>query len=144
MIHHTRPANFNPSIEVVGCVLVWNNQILLLQRSVGESFAGSWGLPAGKVESGENLAQAVVREIREETSISLKDTDIKHSLTVDVTQGGRDLVFHMFESALSKEPAIRLNAREHTQYSWMTIEQAIALENGIEDLDHCLKIHYKK
>jgi 8-oxo-dGTP pyrophosphatase MutT (NUDIX family) len=42
-------------------------RILLQQRSDG----GQWGLPGGSMEIGESVAEAVVREVREETGLSV-------------------------------------------------------------------------
>ena len=43
-------------------------RLLLQQRSDG----GQWGLPGGAVEIGESVAEAVVREVREETGLSVR------------------------------------------------------------------------
>jgi 8-oxo-dGTP diphosphatase len=42
--------------------------VLLVRRGRPPS-AGSWTLPGGRVELGESLEQAVLREVREETSL---------------------------------------------------------------------------
>jgi mutator protein MutT len=48
--------------------LVDNGDILLIKRARGD-YAGLLGLPGGKVEKGEHVSEAAVREIREETGI---------------------------------------------------------------------------
>lgn len=55
----------NPKL-VVGCLPVWNDQILLCRRAI-EPRKGYWNLPAGYMENGETVEQAAVRETLEET-----------------------------------------------------------------------------
>ncbi len=45
-----------------------NGRVLLAQRAVG-SLAGLWSLPGGRVEFGEKLAEAALRELQEEVQV---------------------------------------------------------------------------
>lgn len=62
-------ASPRPRPEVcVGAVAVFDGSILLIRRGRGPA-QGSWSVPGGRVESGETLAEAVVRELAEETGL---------------------------------------------------------------------------
>ncbi len=51
-------------------IIVHEDKVLLGRRNKEPNF-GKWVLPGGKVEFGESIAQAVVREIREEIGIDV-------------------------------------------------------------------------
>lgn len=58
-----------PQPEIcVGAIAIDNDCLLLIRRGRGPA-AGEWSVPGGRVEGGEMLAEAVVRELLEETSI---------------------------------------------------------------------------
>ncbi|MEE8199742.1 MAG: NUDIX hydrolase [Candidatus Acidoferrales bacterium] len=55
----------------VGGVVIRDGRVLLAQRAA-EPLAGHWSLPGGGVELGETLEEAVVRELREETGLTVR------------------------------------------------------------------------
>jgi len=52
----------------VGAIVVLDGRLLLVQRA-NDPGAGQWSVPGGRVEHGELLAEAVVRELAEETGL---------------------------------------------------------------------------
>jgi len=55
----------------VGAVAVRDGALLLVRRG-HEPEAGRWSLPGGRVEAGETLAQALEREVLEETGLEVR------------------------------------------------------------------------
>lgn len=61
----------------VGCgaAIIKDGKILLVRRKRPPE-AGYWGLPGGKVEPFESVADATAREIREELGITINPTEL--------------------------------------------------------------------
>jgi 8-oxo-dGTP diphosphatase len=59
-------------IEVAAGILMdARGRVLLMQRLPGKHLAGLWEFPGGKVEPGETVAQALVRELDEELGVEV-------------------------------------------------------------------------
>ena len=55
-----------PIVEVAAAVMLRDNgrQFLLAQRPEGKVYAGYWEFSGGKVEAGETVRDALIRELR--------------------------------------------------------------------------------
>ncbi|WP_175969747.1 NUDIX hydrolase [Burkholderia sp. BCC0322] len=62
-----------PVPAVIGIVL--RERDVLLVRRANPPDAGCWGFPGGKIEVGESISHAVVREIAEETTVDVEALD---------------------------------------------------------------------
>jgi ADP-ribose pyrophosphatase YjhB (NUDIX family) len=54
-----------------GAVVLDDDSVLLVRRG-GEPLAGQWSLPGGRLELGESIQQAIVREAQEETGLAVE------------------------------------------------------------------------
>ena len=76
-------------VEVVaGVVIKQDGQYLLLQEKQPKAY-GLWNFPAGKVDLGESIEQAAVREAKEESGYDVelvKEIAIFHSKATDVVK----------------------------------------------------------
>jgi 8-oxo-dGTP diphosphatase len=52
----------------VGAIVVDDDRLLMIRRGHGPA-AGTWSVPGGRIERGETAAEAVVRELQEETGL---------------------------------------------------------------------------
>lgn len=59
-----------------GAVIVGEDDRLLLVVESSGVKQGKWSLPAGKVEPGESIPAAVIREVEEETGLVVEPVDV--------------------------------------------------------------------
>lgn len=58
---------------VVGAVIRDHDTVLILRRRADDFMGGIYELPSGKVDPGEDLRTALVREVKEETGLDIAD-----------------------------------------------------------------------
>jgi len=59
----------------VGAVIVNDDQVLVVRRA-NPPLQGEWSIPGGLVDTGETTKEAVVREIREETNLTIEPVEL--------------------------------------------------------------------
>lgn len=71
------PTDFTPVVKksvvyIVGAVIFNEKGEVLMMQEAKSSCAGQWYLPAGKMEAGEDIAEAAAREVLEETGLEFQ------------------------------------------------------------------------
>jgi ADP-ribose pyrophosphatase YjhB (NUDIX family) len=90
----------------VGAIIFRRNSILLVERG-REPLKGQWSLPGGGVETGEFLADAIRREVREETDLDVKPIGI----------------FEIFERIMTDK-------RGRAEYHYVLVDYLCKVERG--------------
>jgi len=76
----------------VGGVVVHRHRALLIRRG-SEPLKGEWSIPGGMLELGEELAEGVRRELKEETGLEVEPLEIV--ATFDrITRDGKRVKYH--------------------------------------------------
>ena len=141
MIYDKRPKDFSLKFQVVSCYIEYQGTLLFLHRSIHKSHGGMWGVPAGKVEGGETNDDAMVREIVEETGLSIDKNSLNFLKSIFVRHSGYDFIYHMYKLEINEIPKIKINSTEHQDYKWATPQEALSLDL-VTDLDECIKMYY--
>lgn len=85
-----------PTVAVGGIALDERERVLLIQRGRPPA-EGAWSIPGGRVELGETLHQACVREMREETGLEVEIgpvVEVLDRITRDDGGDGERIAFH--------------------------------------------------
>jgi 8-oxo-dGTP pyrophosphatase MutT (NUDIX family) len=98
-----------------------------LQRAEHTSQPNVWGVPGGKIKTGETPFEAVLREFFEETGITLDSEKVSFFKTIYIRDPRVDFVFHMFTYNFSVKPKVKLCSEEHQSFTWETFENSIKI-----------------
>ena len=63
-------------VQVVAALIRQDDKFMIFQRPVTKTRAFQWEFVGGKVEAGETLEEALIRECREEIGVTVKVGDI--------------------------------------------------------------------
>ncbi len=100
---------------------------LVLQRRKDANTREEWDLPGGNVIFGEIHLDAVQREIREETGLSVTDLQVAQVATGFNKE--RQL-YHLFLGYSCKAESVNVRLSEHEAHRWVTKPEAQELLTG--------------
>ena len=117
----------HPPLVTVGAVIFDAAGRMLMIRT--HKWSNLWGIPGGKVRWGESCADALKRELKEETGLHVED--IRFALVQDCIHSKefyRDAHFVLlnYTCRCVGEPVVTLND-EAREYRWVTMDEALEL-----------------
>jgi 8-oxo-dGTP diphosphatase len=116
--------------HLVYCRIERAGAVLYLRRAPGVFRGGQWELPGGTVEPGEPHETAAIREVAEETALSVRLTGERgRHEWMDI--GGKALRIHarVFDAAEDAPRDVVLNDDEHDEYTWASDPAALDLDD---------------
>lgn len=105
----------------VGAILLKDGALLLGRRSAHRSYPDCWDLIGGRVEPGETIEQALVREVEEEIGV----TPLHFAMLTPLHAEGIELHIYRVDAWTGGSPALR--GDEHVELRWFSIDEAGAL-----------------
>ncbi len=142
MISTSEIKNFNKKFDVVSIFIEHAGTVLFLHRQDHKPQGNTWAVVAGKVEDGEQLLNALLREVKEEIGVELIEEDIKYVKEYYVRYDDYDFKYHIHHVLLKEKPTIKLELKEHKDSRWLNPQEALHLDL-IQDEDVCIKDFYK-
>ncbi len=110
--------------RVSNCVLLKDNQVLLLQKPR----RGWWVAPGGKMEQGESIKDTVIREFREETGVFVKNPTLKGIFTIIIQDQGQVVSeWMMFTFLATDYDGENVNESEEGKIAWHSIDYISSL-----------------
>ncbi|WP_194838808.1 NUDIX domain-containing protein [Nocardia sp. XZ_19_369] len=119
---------------VVGAVVVQDDRVLLLQRPVDDFMGGIWELPSGKVDPGETLDEALIREVKEETGLDVASIR-KYLGEFDYRSGNgkKSRQFNFTVDVVDPEP---VELTEHDAYTWTNLAEEPPVTDAVKKVLH--------
>jgi 8-oxo-dGTP diphosphatase len=107
-----------------------DSKVLACRRAPHKAAAGQWEFPGGKVESGEDPHNALVREIKEELGL-----DCETIRTFDVSDTSAAIQIIRLETILCKlQITQKLESKDHDDFAWVSASESKKLNWASPDL----------
>lgn len=118
-------------IDVVGAVIYdeLQDKYMATQRDLNRHMGGMWEFPGGKIESGENEKEALIREIKEELDCTIGVL----GLIEDYTHSYPDITVRLITYLCSIEEGVP-TLTEHENLKWVNREEMKCLQWAEADI----------
>jgi len=108
-------------VLVVAAALVDSDgRVLIAQRPEGKSMAGLWEFPGGKIEADERPEDALIRELKEELGIAVKEACLAPFTFASHTYGAFHLLMPLY---VCRRWQGSVSGREGQKLAWVRPHQ---------------------
>lgn len=111
-----------------------DGKILITKRHPDKPFGGKWEISGGSVISGETSLQGAVRELSEETGLTVRENELAYCGTIVRTPSGCLHDFYLYKGDFS-EKDITLQEGETVAFRLVTPEELYKMARDGEFLD---------
>jgi 8-oxo-dGTP diphosphatase len=95
-------------------------QVLLTKRRADRTdWAGLWGVPAGRLQEGEEVEEALVRELAEESGLLARDFEFLETVYAEEPTSGRRYVHNLYLVNRWEGEAENRAPHEHETIAWV-------------------------
>jgi len=105
----------------VAVIVNTNNEVCISLRHKDSHQGGLWEFPGGKIEHGESIEQALVREIREELNLEIKQS--RRLITINHNYDDKAVCLHVCKVMLYQG---EVKGLEGQQVKWLPVSQLCA------------------
>ena len=127
--------------NVVGAIILnEKNEALIMSRKIDDFMGGIDELPSGNMEQGENIYEALVREVKEETNLDVVNVKSYIGSFDYISGSGKKARQYNFVIDVKNTGNIILT--EHDKYNWLTIEEIRKSSKITDEVKSILEICY--
>jgi 8-oxo-dGTP diphosphatase len=104
-------------VLVAACALIdLDGRVLIAQRPEGKTMAGLWEFPGGKVDPGERPEDALIRELKEELGIVVKEACLAPLTFASHTYADFHLLMPLY---VCRRWEGQVSAKHHVRLAWV-------------------------
>ena len=127
--------------NVVGAIILnEKNEALIMSRKTDDFMGGIDELPSGNMEQGENIYDAIIREVKEETNLDV--VNVKSYIGSFDYISGSGKKSRQYNFVLDVKNIENIILTEHDKYNWLTIEEIRKSSKITEEVKYILEICY--
>ena len=102
--------------DIAVSVIEYQNKVLIMKRQNTKFLSGLWEFPGGKIEKNETAIQSIIREVKEETNLSISKPVFLGNITHKYSHFGVNISF--FISFPKSIKSINIDQ----EYKWIKID----------------------
>ena len=118
-----------PVRKAVRCYLIKDNKVVVTKYKEGNKKAGYYEIPGGKIEAGETPEQTAIREMKEETGITIENLKYKGNMTVEYPNRIFDLDAFLYVEYKGEPQEFEENTSE-----WIEINELLKKEKILSNI----------